>query len=248
MIGVYKNKKKLPFISLEKFVNEELLIDAMNELETYKLKQDTNNCEIFIGYNGVDWNTNTEFQIKQRKNLPKTWNYILSFIKEDIPFNIRWSAKEENSVLLHRDLQPILEHTKPWESLEQSYKSKLTNSYYEVLKNKNNFKITSVLSETNPEYNLIDFDYETNLKNEFGIDYLNNIKNSYKLHMVMSNTKTLFVYDNVTDTIHDFNSRIAIFNARDFHDTFLNSWGISIQFPMYPHFLKDEILEYLEIK
>lgn len=248
MVGVYKDGKKLPFISLEKFLNEKLLILAMEELIEYKKKQDEENVEIFIGYNGVDWNLNNDFQIRQRIALPNTWKYIQSYCKELVPFNIRWSGENENNVLLHRDMQPMVEHSKPWESLIDSYKTKLTNSYYDVLKNKENFKLTHNLGETNPEHNLIDFDHETSLKMEMNENYYNVIKGSYKLHMIMSDTKTLFVYDNTKDIIHNFNSRVAIFNARDFHDTFLNSWGISIQFPMHPNFLKDEILSYLEIK
>lgn len=248
MVGVYKNGNKIPFISLEKFLNENMLNSAMKELAEYKIKQDTENLEIFIGYNGTDWNLNNDFQMRQKIALPNTWEYIQSYCKESVPFNIRWSAEHENNVLLHRDMQPVVNHSRPWESLESSYKSKLTNSYYEVLKNKENFKLTDNLDETNPEYNLIDFDYESNLKTEMGDNYFNVIKNSYKLHMIMSNTKTLFVYDNTKDIIHDFNCRVAIFNARDFHDTFLNSWGISIQFPMHPNFLKNDILNYLEIK
>ena len=34
----------------------------------------------------------------------------------------------------------------------------------------------------------------------------------------------------------------------DFHDSYKDSLGYSIQFPMSPNFLKDEIKDYCEIK
>ncbi len=247
MVGVYKNRNKLPFISLENFVDENLLNLSMQELAEYKEKQDMNGVEIFVGYNGPDWNGNDEFQNRQRTALPHTWNYIKSFSKEVVPFNIRYSAKDVNSVLLHRDAQPSVQHSRSWEAFSFGYKKELTNSFHNLLLNKDDFKITPILEDTNTIYNLIDFDYETYLKNEENENYLKFIKTTYKLHMIMSNTKTLFIYDNVNDVIYDFDCRIAIFNARDFHDTRLDSWGISIQFPMNPYFLKDEILEYLEV-
>jgi len=247
MIGTIKNGEKLPYISLDSFINTDLLEDALSELEEYRLKQNEEGYEKFISYNKSDWGTDN-FQKKQRESLPKTFNYISSFSKQITPYNILWSNYDNNIVLLHRDNNPNSMPTAPWNSLEDGYKLKLKDSYYSLLKNPDNFKITSKFEEVNKNFNGIDFDYEGFLKEKYKKDYNNFIKNSYKLHLVLSPTKSLFIYDNTKDKIHPINTKACLFNSMDFHDTYLNSWGYSIQFTMNPHFLKDEIKDYCEIK
>ena len=97
------------------------------------------------------------------------------------------------------------------------------------------------------EDNGLSFDYDTNLKEQYGEEYESEVKKGYKLHMIMSDSKSLFIYDNITDTIYDINSTVSIFNARDFHDTRPGSQGISIQFPMNSGFLREDIQKYLEL-
>ena len=55
MVGLIKNNTKVPFISLESFINASKYQAAKEELENYKIKQDTEGLEIFVGYNGTDW-------------------------------------------------------------------------------------------------------------------------------------------------------------------------------------------------
>jgi hypothetical protein len=247
MIGLIKNNIKVPCISLESFVDNSRFIAAKQELALYKQKQDKENAELFIGFNGTDWNADEEFQKRQRQALPKTWEHISVFAKEIVPFNIRWSSKEHNTVLLHHDWQPSLPNVTACKSLIPDYKQHLKTGYWELLKNKADFKIVTKLEDANPEYNAIDLDFEAVEKAKLGEEYWQTVKHTYKLHMVMSDEKTLFVYDNVKDEIHNLNSVAAVFNARDYHDTFLESWGISIQFPMNPYFLREEIQKYLEL-
>ena len=101
------------------------------------------------------------------------------------------------------------------------------------------------IENINSEFNGLDFDYDSYLKQ--GDYYHDKIKTTYKLHLVISDTKTLFIYDNVEDKIHNFTSPASVFNACDYHDSHFGSYGISIQFPMNPYFLKNEIKEYLEL-
>ncbi len=247
MIGLFKNGNKVPFISLADFIDSDKLVAAKHELAEYKLKQDNEGAEVFVGYNGTDWNADDNFQQRQREALPKTTEYIALFAKELVPFNIRWSGKEHNTVLLHQDWQPSLPNVTACNSLISNYKDHLKTGYWELLKNKADFEIVTKLEDTNPEYNALDLDFEAVEKAKFGDEYEQMMKHTYKLHMVMSDEKTLFVYDNVEDKIYNFDSVVAMFNARDYHDTFLESWGISIQFPMNPYFLKDKIQKYLEL-
>jgi hypothetical protein len=65
--------------------------------------------------------------------------------------------------------------------------------------------------------------------------------------MIISDTKSLYVYDNIDDIIYDITSSVSVFNARDFHDTRYQSTGISIQFIMNPYRLSNEIMTYLEV-
>ena len=51
MIGLIKNGEKVPFISLESFIDESKLQAALEEMEAYKVKQDTEEAEVFVGYN-----------------------------------------------------------------------------------------------------------------------------------------------------------------------------------------------------
>lgn len=247
MIGLFKDNTKVPYISLANFVDNSKLVEAKQELVEYKHKQDIESAEIFVGYNGTDWNADDSFQTRQREALPKTTEYISTFTKEVVPFNIRWSGQEHNTVLLHQDWQPSLPNVTACNSLISDYKRHLKTGYWELLKNKADFKIVDKLENANPEYNAVDLDFEAVEKAKFGEEYAQMMKHTYKLHMIMSDTKSLFIYDNVEDKIHPINSVVAMFNARDYHDTFLDSWGISIQFPMNPYFLREDIQKYLEL-
>lgn len=221
MVGLFKNGNKVPFISLSSFIDIDKFVLAKEELENNKNTK-------FIGYNGSDW-AEDSFQKEQIQSLPKTTEYISSFCHTIPPFNIRWED-ENTTVLIHQDMAPF--PCAPWNDLISGYKNKLQNSIKDL-------KIS--------EDNGLGFDYDTHLKKKHGDQYENEVKKSYKLHMIMSDSKSLFVYDNITDTIHDFDSSVSVFNARDFHDTRPNSYGISIQFPMNPYFLKEEIQKYLEL-
>ena len=221
MVGLIKNSAKVPFISLQDFVDNSKYQAAKEELR--------NNIALkFIGYNGSDW-ADDAFQVEQVQSLPKTADFISTFCKTLPPFNIRWEDSS-STVLLHQDLAPF--PCSPWNDLVPGYKSKLKDSIQEL-------KIS--------EDNGLSFDYDTHLKEQYGNEYESEIKKGYKLHMIMSDNKSLFIYDNVTDTIHDINSTVSVFNARDFHDTRPDSQGISIQFPMNPYFLREEIQKYLEL-
>ena len=221
MVGLIKNSTKVPFISLQDFVDSSKYEAAKEELRDNKdLK--------FIGYNGSDWADST-FQVEQVQALPKTVEFISIFCKTLPSFNIRWED-EGTTVLLHQDLAPF--PCSPWNDLVSGYKSKLKHSIKEL-------KIS--------EDNGLSFDYDSHLKEQYGKEYESEIKKGYKLHMIMSDSKSLFIYDNVTDTIYDITSTVSVFNARDFHDTRPGSWGISIQFPMNPYFLREEVQKYLEL-
>ena len=230
MVGLIKNNTKVPFISLESFIDMSKYQAAREELENYKIKQDTEGLEIFVGYNETDWSTSESFQKRQRTALPKTTDYINIFSESLIPFNIRWEDPNQSSVLLHRD-DDLFSH-RPWEDLIPNYKQSLKESIKDL-------KID--------DKNGLEFDYEKYLKERLGTDYSTEIKTRYKLHMVISSTKSLYIYDNVEDRIYDTTSPVSVFNARDHHDTRPGSYGISIQFPMHPHFLKKEIKKYLEL-
>jgi hypothetical protein len=246
MIGLIKNEKKVPFISLEKFIDESKLHAALEEMETYKVKQDTEGVDIFVGYNGTDW-ASDEFQKKQKENLPLTTEYVNSFCNHNTPYNIRYSPKDNNIVLLHQDDAAQLQNRIPVDSLIPNYKDYLTTSIYDLLKDKSGFKIVDNENEVNPIYNGLDFDYASYLKNKFKDEYATIITKTYKLHLTISEQKTMFIYDNVTDTIHNIESKATVFNAKDYHDTLKDSWGISIQFPMHCDFLKNELKEYCEL-
>lgn len=221
MVGLIKNSTKVPFISLQDFVDNSKYQAAKEELH--------GNIGLrFIGYNGSDW-ADITFQADQIKALPRTVDFISTFCKTLPSFNIRWEDSN-STVLLHQDIAPF--PCSPWNDLVAGYKSKLKNSIKEL---------------KTSEDNGLSFDYDTHLKQQFGDEYESEIKKGYKLHMIMSDNKSLFIYDNVTDIIHDINSTVSIFNARDFHDTRPNSQGISIQFPMNPSFLKEDIQKYLEL-
>ena len=248
MLGLIKNGEKLPYISLNDFVDVNLLEEAIIELENYRIKQTNEGYELFISYRGSDWSSNDEFQKRQIEALPKTFKYISSFCEDIVPFNILWSNYDDNILLLHRDHNPDLMPFSPWNSLVENYKLKLDKSYYELLKDFNDFKITESYNQINKKFNGLDFDYEAFLKEKHKENYNDFLKSKYKLHLVLSPTKSLFIYDNVTDTIYPINTKACLFNSMDFHDSYLNSWGYSIQFPMTPNFLKDEIKDYCEIK
>jgi hypothetical protein len=247
MIGLIKNEKKVPFISLESFIDEVKLQAALEEMEAYKVKQDTEGAEVFVGYNGFDWNIDEEFQNRQKEVLPLTMEYIKLFCKDGVPFNIRYSPKDENIVLLHQDWQPNLEKLTPVNSLPLNYKELLDGSIHDLLLEKDGFKIVDNEADVNPIYNGLDLDFEAVIKEEQGDNYEEYIKNTYKLHLIISPTKTLFIYDNVEDVIYPIDCRATIFNARDYHDADNDSYGISIQFPMNPMFLTNLVKAHCEI-
>jgi hypothetical protein len=247
MIGLIKNNNKVPFISLESFIDESKLNAALEEMETYKTKQDTEGAEVFVGYNGFDWNIDDEFQTRQKEALPLTMEYIKLFCEDGVPFNIRYSPKGANIVLLHQDWQPKLEKLTAVNSLPLNYKELLDGSIHDLLLEKEGFKIVQKEEEVNPIYNGLDLDFAAVIKEEQGDNYDEYVKNTYKLHLIISPEKSLFIYDNVSDIIYPIDCRATVFNARDYHDADKNSSGISIQFPMNPYFLKDEIKEYLEL-
>ena len=242
MVGLIKNSEKVPFITLEQFIDTNKLTEALNEIEEYRLKQENEGADVIVGYKHDDWNSQ-EFLIKSVNALPKTTEYVMSFCDIQVPFNIIWTPSDNNFLLLHQDLAPF--SCSPWESLIPDYKDTLTNSYRELLVNQTDFQLVDDIANVNPIYNGLDFDYDAFLlKDE---NYEDKVKETYKLHLILSNTKTLFVYDNVADTIHHFDSKAAVFNARDHHDSLLSSWGYSIQFPMTPYFLKSEIITHCEL-
>ena len=230
MVGLIKNNTKVPFISLESFINASKYQAAKEELKDYKIKQDTEGLEVFVGYNGTDWISDHLFQKRQRTALPNTTDYINVFSETIVPFNIRWEDPTQSNVLLHQDV--ALFPTSPWEDLMPNYKQNLKESIKDL-------KIG--------DKNGLEIDYEKHLKEEYGTEYNSEIKKYYKLHMIISNAKNLYIYDNVEDRIHDITSPVSVFNARDYHDTRPGSHGISIQFPMHPYFLKKEIQKYLEL-
>jgi len=241
MIGLIEDGKKVPFISLEKFIDEAKLQAALEEMESYKLKQDTEGAEVFVGYNGFDWNVDESFQQRQKDVLPLTMEYIKLFCKEEVPFNIRFSPKDANIVLLHQDWQPNLQNLTAVNSLPLNYKELLNDSIHDLILQKEEFKIVDKEEDVNPIYNGLDLDYEKVIKAEQGDNYDDYIKNTYKLHLIISPEKTLFIYDNVDDVIHNINCRATVFNARDYHDADKNSNGISIQFPMNPNLFNDDV-------
>jgi hypothetical protein len=244
MIGLIENGKNVPFISLERFIDESKLQAALEEMEAYKVKQDTEGAEVFVGYNGFDWNIDEEFQNRQKEALPLTMEYIKLFCKDGVPFNIRYSPKDANIVLLHQDWQPNLDKLTAVNSLPLNYKELLDNSIHDLLLEKEGFKIVEREEDVNPIYNGLDLDFAAVIKAEQGDDYDEYIKNTYKLHLIISPEKTLFIYDNVTDTIYPIDGKATAFNARDYHDADKDSHGISIQFPMNPLFLNDEVRAY----
>lgn len=221
MVGLIKNNTKVPFISLQSFVDLPKYQAAKEELHS-------NIGSKFIGYNGSDW-LDSAFQVEQVQALPKVVDFISTFCKTLPSFNIRWEDSN-STVLLHQDLAPF--PCSPWNDLIPEYKSNLKDSIKELQ-----------ISESDG----LSFDYDTHLKNQYGKEYESKVKESYKLHMIMSDSKSLFIYDNITDTIYDIDSTVSVFNARDFHDTRPNSRGISVQFPMNPGFFKEEIQKYLEL-
>ena len=81
MIGLIENEKKVPFISLERFIDEDKLQAALEEMEAYKVKQDTEESEVFVGYKGFNWNIDEDFQNRQKAALPLTMEYIKLFCK-----------------------------------------------------------------------------------------------------------------------------------------------------------------------
>jgi hypothetical protein len=221
MVGLNINGVKVPYISLDNFINKDMFAAAKTELLA---STDTE----FIGYNG-EW-LNQEFQAMQAAAFPITTAFIATFHTDQFSYNIRLEDSTRN-VLLHQDISPF--PCAPWDDLIPNYKASLKDSI-------NALKIS--------DSNGLRLDHDAWLKNEYPDTYEYEIKGSYKLHIVISDTKSFFIYDNVDDTIYDVTSSVSVFNARDFHDTRYQSSGISIQFPMSPSQLTNEIKSYLEIQ
>lgn len=247
MIGLIKDGTKVPFISLEKFIDADKLKAANDEMQSYLIKQQEEGADVFVGFNGFDWNINEEFQAKQREALPLTTEYINLFCKDGVPFNIRYSPQNENIVLLHQDWQPNIENLTAVNSLPLDYKELLDGSIHSLLIEREGFKIVQKEEDVNPIYNGLDLDFATAIKEKQGDNYDEYIKYTYKLHLIISPEKTLFIYDNVEDIVYPLNCRATVFNARDYHDAPNGSYGISIQFPMNPEFFNDDVKKHCEI-
>ena len=86
MIGLIKNSIKVPFISLQDFVDNSKYEAAKEELLS-------NESLKFVGYNGTDW-ADDAFQAEQIQALPKTVEFISTFCKTLPPFNIRWEDSD----------------------------------------------------------------------------------------------------------------------------------------------------------
>ena len=142
---------------------------------------------------------------------------------------------------MHQDWQPNIEKLTAVNSLPLNYKELLDGSIHDLILEKEEFKIVEKEEDVNPIYNGLDLDFEAVIKAEQGDNYNEYIKHTYKLHLIISPTKTLFIYDNVEDVIYPIDCRATIFNARDYHDADKNSHGISIQFPMTPMMLNDAV-------
>ena len=63
MVGLIKNSEKVPFITLEQFIDTNKLTEALNEIEEYRLKQENEGADVIVGYKHDDWNSQ-EFLIK----------------------------------------------------------------------------------------------------------------------------------------------------------------------------------------
>jgi hypothetical protein len=243
MLGIIKGSEKLPFFLLDKFVDLELLDLCRQELENYVVQQ-SEGAEIFVGYNGSDWQ-NHSFQQRQQAALPKTVKYISSFCDFLPEFNIRYAEKGQYYTVLHQDIAPF--SCQPRFALKDNYKENLHNGLREKIKDSEDFVLVSNVGDVKEKFQGLDFDHETFLKSSLGDEYLSEIKGTYKLHMVISKEKTMFIYDNVEDKIYDIDGVVCVFNPRDFHDTRLESWGISIQFPMHTKFLRSDIKKELDL-
>lgn len=227
MVGLTKNGVKVPYISLDSFINQDMFAAAKQELLTSTDKE-------FIGHNG-EW-LSEEFQARQAAAFPLTTAFIATFHKNQFSYNIRLE-NEVCNVLLHQDISPF--PCSPWNDLIPHYKMAL---WHQDSSTKNSIKKLRI-----SDSNGLGLDHEAWLKTEFPDTYEYEVKRAYKLHIVISDTKAFFIYDNVNDTIYDVTSSVSVFNARDFHDTRYQSSGISIQFPMNPYQLSNEIMNYLEV-
>ena len=228
MVGLTKNGAKGPYISLDSFINQDMFAAAKQELLT---STDTE----FIGYNSDDWQ-NEEFQARQAAAFPLTTAFIATFHANQFAYNIRMEDISRGPVI-HQDLAPF--PCAPWKDLVPHYKM--------ALGTQSNSTDNSIKKLRVSDSNGLSFDNDAWLKTEYPDTYEYEVKRSYKLHMIISDTKSLYVYDNVDDIIYDITSIVSVFNARDFHDTRYQSSGISIQFIMNPYQLSNEIMTYLEV-
>ena len=81
MVGLTKNGVKVPYISLDSFVNQEMFAAAKQELLA---STDTE----FIGYNSDDWQDES-FQARQAAAFPLTTAFIATFHANQFAYNIR---------------------------------------------------------------------------------------------------------------------------------------------------------------
>lgn len=228
MVGLTKNGAKVPYISLDSFINQDMFAAAKEELLA---STDTE----FIGYNSDDWQ-NEDFQARQAAAFPLTTAFIATFHANQFSYNIRMEDINRGPVI-HQDLAPF--PCRPWEDLVPHYKM--------ALGTQSNSTDNSIKKLRVSDSNGLSFDNDAWLKAEYSDTYEYEVKRAYKLHMIISDTKSLYVYDNVDDIIYDITSSVSVFNARDFHDTRYQSSGISIQFIMNPYQLSNEIMTYLEV-
>ena len=228
MVGLTKNGAKVPYISLDSFINQDMFTAAKHELLA---STDTE----FIGYNSDDWQ-NEDFQARQAAAFPLTTAFIATFHTNQFAYNIRMEDVSRGPVI-HQDLAPF--PCAPWKDLVPHYKLAL---WHQDHSEKNSIKKLRV-----SDSNGLSFDNDAWLRTEFPDTYEYEVKRAYKLHMIISDTKSLYVYDNVDDIIYDITSSVSVFNARDFHDTRYQSSGISIQFIMNLYQLSNEIMTYLEV-
>jgi len=242
MVGLIHKEFKVPYIPLDKFIDPLKLNNSKEELDTYLKKQESKEVPELIGYKGPDWRS-PKFMQRVYENLPLTTLFIQDFCNPKTPFNILWVPEDYNYMILHQDrsIKPVA----PWESLIPEYKINLKESFRELLLEPEGFLIVDEIEKMNPKYNGLDFDYDSYLINNTGGSYKEKVFASYKLHLMLSESKTMFIYDNVKDVIYDIRGKACLFNAMDFHDSYANSWGYSIQFPMEPTGLVDDIKEYI---
>jgi elongation factor P len=77
MIGLIENGEKVPFISLESFIDESKLQAALEEMEAYKVKQDTEGAEVFVFMN-------TETELPIGAELPEKLDVLITYCENGV--------------------------------------------------------------------------------------------------------------------------------------------------------------------